>query len=119
MVHDTDTFGSLVQEILTRHGLSPRDAGRKSGLHHATIYDMRKGTRVSEATIERFCKGLDEDPHPMLVAAGYTQPRPTDPIEATGDALRSTTNLTEEQIEEALGNLRDFLQKVNREEQGN
>jgi hypothetical protein len=99
----------MVREILERLELSVYEAHAKTGVHYTTIHRMLNGVIPSEDTIDRFTKGLGEDPEPLLVEAGFAQP--SDIVEAVRVCLRTQGELPPEAIEEVAATVEEIKAK--------
>ena len=62
---------NLVKQVLQEKGLSLREAGRLTGLHHTTIMALGNGEARSRATLIRFAGGMEISQNAILDAAGY------------------------------------------------
>jgi len=76
-------LGSWLVERCQKEGLSLRQAAAKTGLSHATIDDIRKGSRASAETIGKLAQAFGGDGREMLaledkllILSGYRSERP-------------------------------------------
>jgi len=76
-------IGQWLQEKCQKERLSMRQAAAKTGLCHATISDIIKGTRPLSATIKKLAQGFGGDgmlrlalEDRLLVLAGYEREEP-------------------------------------------
>ncbi len=93
-----------LQERCKQERLSLRQAADKTGLSHATIGDIIKGTQASSQTIKKLAVAFGGENHQtlaledkLLVLAGYRTPRPegeelTEPMARLLDRLSHFSN---------------------------
>ena len=79
-----ETLSGWLQDRCQKEGLSLRQASMRTGLSHATIADIIKGTRPSPETIRKLAQAFSQsgDHHrlaledKLLVLAGFRSERP-------------------------------------------
>lgn len=64
-------LAAAVAAVLEERGLSLREAGQLTGLHHVTIRNLRRGVASGVATVLKFARGLGLDPNEWLELAGH------------------------------------------------
>lgn len=115
-------FGDWLAERCQEEGMSLRQAAQKTGLSHATISDVIKGTQPSPETIKRLVRAFGgngrhaelalEDE--LLVLAGYRTPRPKEEIDGRLARLLDKLVAFNEPQLEAVGHFIDFISKMER-----
>lgn len=71
MSHVNETLASQTERVLNAHGWSPYTAGDAIGMDASLIYKMKKGRRVSEATLRRWAVAIGEPVEQWLAWGGY------------------------------------------------
>ena len=111
------TLGQWLAEKCRSEGWSLRQTAEKSGLSHATIADITKGSQPSAESIKRLAKAFtdDGDHHrlaledKLLTLAGYRSPRPEEATnELVARLLDKVAGFSEPQLE-MVGHFLDFI----------
>lgn len=69
---ESEKFCRTFTAALVQLGISQREAAHSSGISESHISNMAHGQIPPLATLLRFCHKLAIDPHPLLLAAGYS-----------------------------------------------
>jgi hypothetical protein len=88
----SEEFGRLVKKVMGEDSYGK--ATIKTGISQAYLYAMKGGKVPSREIVEKFAKGYKTAVEPLMIAAGYTQPK--DLVEVVRIALRKNDTLSEE-----------------------
>lgn len=69
---ESEKFSRIFTTTLVQLAISQREAAHRSGISESLISNMAKGQIPSLEVLLRFCHKLARDPHPLLLAAGYS-----------------------------------------------
>ncbi|MEN6371544.1 MAG: hypothetical protein ABFD64_05965 [Armatimonadota bacterium] len=88
----SEDFGHIVKEIMGEDSYGK--ATIKTGISQAYLHAMKGGKVPSREIVEKFAKGYKTSAEPLMIAAGYIEPKDT--IEVVRIALRRNDTLSEE-----------------------
>jgi len=111
-------LGQWLEERCREEKLSLRDAAAKSGLSHATISDLMRGSQASAETIRKLAAAFSGDGHhqraledKLLILAGYR----SEPLEELSEPMARLVDrlsgFSESQIR-IMGRFADFIDEM-------
>lgn len=99
-------------------GLSLRQAAARTGLSHATIAEIKNGTRATGETIRKLARGFGGDGHQgraledeLLVLAGYRTEREGEIREPVARLLDKISQFSESQLR-IMDSFADFVSEM-------
>lgn len=112
-------LGRWLEDKCREEKLSLREAAGKSGLSHATISDLMKGSQASAETIKKLATAFSGDGHhqraledKLLILAGYrSEPLSKELSEPMARLVDRLSGFSESQIR-ILGRFADFIDEM-------